>query len=411
MRKLAYLLCAAMLLGLLAGCQAEPVDTLPSGDTIPTGTTAQPTMELTEPTESTEPAEPVAVIPPVPPENPGNSLIAYDPDRELYIANENIYMDYYLGVTAVPPIIVEIYAKEYIDPDMVGVDFPEGSPFRYSVWSENVTRDTTYVADREPESWYAMPYHVYYAYRGEDPAAFDSNTQCMLEFQALKSEDIPEFYRVAVRLYPEAGLIDQPVTLEKVDITVDGKVYETKLGRIRVFPGEELPTDAQETVIGKEQSTDTVTLYNDGIIPLTVYIPQHRVSEDITLTGLRMADEDSEVLSVSVIESSAEGEMVTKWDGKTPLQLKKGQWIHFWVIIRNDFSENLLSRLYLQSLLEYTKDGSGETVCIATAHWCYPPTNPHENYAIIFDGVDMEPYYRDYFYKHNFQVINEYRDK
>ena len=407
MKKVICVICVAMLI-LLAGCQTEPAGTLPSGDTAPTGTTAQPTEELTE---STEPTEPAAVIPPAPPENPGSSLIAYDPDRQIYIASENIYMDYYLGITGIAPVIIEVYTKEYIDPETVGVKLPEDSPFRFSVWPEMVTRNTTYVADSEPETWYAMPYHVYYTYRGGDPAMLDNDPQLLREFQALKSEDLPEFYRFAVRLYLDVEEIDQPVTLEKVDITIADEVYEAKLGRIRVFPREALPTDAQEIVIGKEQTSDTVQLYNDGIIPLTVYIPRHRISEDITLTGLRMADEESEVLGVSVIVSSAEGESERKWDAKTPMQLKKGEWIHFRVIVRNELSEKLLSRLYLHSLLEYTRDGSAETVCLATAHWCYLPTNPYENNAIIFDGVDMEPYYREYFYEHNFQVINEYREK
>ena len=165
MKKLIWLVCLSMLLGLLAGCQAEPAGTQPSGGMATTGTA--------EPTGTTVPqvTEPVDIRP-LPPENPGNSLIEYDPDRQIYIASENVYMDYYEGISGFLHFNFGIYSRQPLDPDEIAVTFPADLPFPVTVKDDTVRVYDSTPEERKPEivlnngsgtSSDNLPYHVYLA--------------------------------------------------------------------------------------------------------------------------------------------------------------------------------------------------------------------------------------------------------
>ena len=68
MKKLIWLVCLSMLLGLLAGCQTEPAGTQPSGGMATTGTaesTGTTVPQVTEPVD----------IRPLPPKNRREALL------------------------------------------------------------------------------------------------------------------------------------------------------------------------------------------------------------------------------------------------------------------------------------------------------------------------------------------------
>ena len=385
MRKLAYLLCAAMLLGHLAGCSQAPTD-----ETVP---------------QATETAD----IRPLPSQRPDSKLIDYDPNRQIYINSENIYVDFYIGVTNCPNFNIEIYSKEPVDPADISIAFPVDIPFAINIDEIKIPRKTEYKA-RTGEI-FAMPYHVYYAYRGGNFAEFETNTRMEADFQSLSSEDVPEFYLYCISVaFVNILELDAPVTVEKADITFGGQAYEAKFGRVRIFPKEAFPSEAQTVTRGKGFWGNTVQLYNDGLVRLNA-LEMENVPENMTITGLWMLDEVSEILDADVVVISGKRTVEMKWDGKTPIYLQKGDEIWINVTIKNELTAELLNSVHLQAAVEYTREATGETVCWVTTALGTAERHPYEYYAIIFDGVSMESYYRNCFYKKNFTWMNDYTVK
>ena len=449
MKKAVYLICAAMLLSLLAGCQTVPAGTQPTGDTATTGTA--------EPTGTTVPqvTEPVDIRP-LPPKNPGNSLIDYDPDRQIYIASENVYMDYYEDISGFLHFNFSIYSRQPLDPDEISVTFPADLPFPVTVKDDTVRVYDSTPEERKPEivlndgsgtSSDNLPYHVYLAYRGETfeegeaVSAVDliggryevedsrgnivsaadvlagkyelkegeEIEQRYRDFASLTGDDLPQFYvyKIDVMLYGITEL-QETVVLDRLEITIGDEVYEAKLGCVRLLPKEAFPTEAR-VVSDRTFYTNTIQLYNDGIFSVRA-LSIEEAQEDITITGLRIAEEATRILDINVSMNSGGQYMEMKWDGVSPIYLYKGDSIMIDVIVKNEHAGKLLNYLVNHTIVEYT-DSSNEQLCAVTTQVSILERNEFEHYAIIFDGLDLEPYYRNYFYKHFFQWVDEYRDK
>ena len=448
MKKAVYLICAAMLLSLLAGCQTEPVGTQPSGGTATTGTA--------EPTGTTVPqvTEPVDIRP-LPPENPGSSLIDYDPDRQIYIASENVYMDYYVGVSGFPFFQFDIYSRQPLDPEEISVTFPVNFPITVNEYTVMV--DHYPVEERKPEivlnngsgkSSDNLPYHVYLTYRGEtfekgkavsaadlisgryevedSEGNFVSAADVLAgkfklkegeeieqryrDFASLTGDDLPQFYvyNIDIMLYDITDL-EETVVLDKLEITIGDEVYEAKLGCVRRLPPEAFPTEAR-VVSDRTFYTNTIQLYNDGVFQLVNVFQMEEAPEDITITGLRIAEEATRILDIQVVMNSGGQYMEMQWDGVSPIYLYEGDSISISVVVKNEHAGKLLNYLVNHTIVEYT-DSSNEQLCAVTTQVSILERNECENYAIIFDGLDLEPYYRNYFYKNFFQWVDEYRDK
>ena len=447
MKKLVYLLCAAMLMGLLAGCQTEPAGTQPPGGDVPTGNTQ--TTGTTAPQE-TEPVD----IRPLPPENPGNSLIDYDPDRQIYITGENVYMDCYVDISGAYSFFLEIYSRQPLNTDEISVTFPEDLPgevpFEVRVNPSTVERKTV-VAWKEGmgSSSDYLPYHVYLAYRGETFEegweAFDADLingsyevqdsrgnfvsaadvlagfyelkdgeeieQRYRDFASLTEEDLPEFYVYSVVVsWIYVTELQETVVLDKLDLTIGDEVYEVKLGRVRILPPEAFPT---ETRVASDDFclNNTIQPYNDGVFELPNVFNLEEAQEDITITGLRIAEEASRILDINVIMNSGGQYMEMQWDGKTPIYLFKGDSIRMNVFVKNEHAGKFLNYVVSHAIVEYTNSDNEQLCAVYSQVSSLNRPSDHENYAIIFDGVDMEPYYRNYYYKRTFHYVDEYRDK
>ena len=406
MKKAVYLICAAMLLSLLAGCQTEPVGTQPSGGMATTGTA--------EPTGTTVPqvTEPVDIRP-LPPENPGNSLIEYDPDRQIYIASENVYMDYYEGISGFLAFQVPIYSRQPLDPDEISVTFPADLPFPVTVKDDTVTVYDGTPEERKPEivlndgsgtSSDNLPYHVYLAYRGEtfeegeavsavdlidgryevedSEGNFVSAANVLAgkfklkegeeieqryrDFVSLTGDDLPQFYvyYIDIVLY---GITDvqETVVLDRLEITIGDEVYEAKLGCVRRLPKEAFPTEARVASYELGFYTNTIQLYNDGVFQLVDVFQMEEAQEDITITGLRIAEEATRILDIKVVMNSGGQYMEMQWDGVSPIYLYKGDSISISAIVKNEHAGKLLNHLVNHTLVEYT-DSNNEQLCAVT---------------------------------------------
>jgi len=427
---------------LLAGCQTEPSNTQPSGGDVPTGNT-QPTG-TTAPQE-TEPVD----IRPLPPENPGNNLIDYDPDRQIYIASENVYIDYYVGVSGFVSFGFDIYSRQKLDPEEIKVTVPADLPFQVMTNQHSVERkpyvdgEVDYVGD-----FGCLPYYLYLAYRGETfeegeaAAPYDleggiyevMNTEGELvyagdvlagkyelkegeeieqsyrNFASLKEEDLPEFYVYGVTIVLfNINDLQETAVLDKLDLTIGGETYEAKLGCVRLLPQEAFPADAK-IVGGNSRGSGSGGLYSDGIFIQFDVLTIDEATEDITVTGLRMAEEASRILDITVILTSGGQYMEMKWDGVSPIYLYKGDSISIDAVVKNKHAAKFVGSVWSHAIVEYT-NSANEQLCSVATQAVRAVRPPYEYYAIIFDGLDMEPYYRNYYYPCAYQWVDEYRGK
>ena len=393
-------------------------------------------------------------IRPLPPKNPGSSFLEYDPDRQIYITGENVYMDCYMGISGFYSFFLEIYSRQPLNTDEISVTFPEDLPcevpFEVRVNPSTVERKTR-VAWKEGmgSSLAYLPYHVYLAYRGETFEEGEAASAADLiegtyevkdsrgnfvsaadvlagkyelkegeeieqryrDFVSLTEEDLPEFYVYSVLIsWFYITELQETVVLDKLDVTIGDEVYEVKLGRVRILPPEAFPTEAR-VVSHRRFIINTIQPYNDGVFQLLGELESDVVPEDITITGLRIAEEASRILDVAVIMNSGGQYMEMQWDGKTPIYLYKGDSIRFDVFVKNEHAGKLLNYVVSHVIVEYTDSNNEQLCAVCSQVSSLNRPSDHENYAIIFDGVDMEPYYRNYYYKGIFQWVDEYRDK
>ena len=294
-----------------------------------------------------------------------------------------------------------------------------------------------------------MPYHVYLAYRGEtfeegeavsavdlidgryevedSEGNFVSAANVLAgkfklkegeeieqryrDFVSLTGDDLPQFYvyYIDIVLY---GITDvqETVVLDRLEITIGDEVYEAKLGCVRRLPKEAFPTEARVASYELGFYTNTIQLYNDGVFQLVDVFQMEEAQEDITITGLRIAEEATRILDIKVVMNSGGQYMEMQWDGVSPIYLYKGDSISISAIVKNEHAGKLLNHLVNHTLVEYT-DSNNEQLCAVTTQVSILDRNECEDYAIIFDGLDLEPYYRNYFYKHFIQWVDEYRGK
>ena len=449
MKKFVWILCFAMLMGMLAGCQTGPADTQPSGGDVPTGNTEP--IGTAVPTGTTVPpvTEPVDTRL-LPPENPGNSLIEYDPDRQIYIASENVYADYYMGISGFVSFGFYIYSRQKLDPEEITVTLPADLPFVVMTDQSSVERKP-HVALEEGsggEAFGRLPFYLYLAYRGETfeegeavaPYILEGgiyevmNTEGELvyagdvlagtyelkegeeidpryrEFASLKEEDLPEFYvySVIIGLYNITDLQETAV-LDKLDLTIGGETYEAKLGCVRLLPQEAFPADAK-IVGGNSRGSGSGGLYSDGIFIQFDVLTIDEATEDITITGLRMAEEASRILDITVILTSGGQYMEMKWDGVSPIYLYKGDSISIDAVVKNEHAAKFMGSVWSHAIVEYT-NSANEQLCSVATQAVRAVRPPYEYYAILFEGLDMEPYYRNYYYPCAYQWVDEYREK
>ena len=329
LRKLSWCLCLAIFLGMLTGCQ----------------------MEESDPTQTTVGAQNTDIRP-LPPENPGSSLIDYDPGRQVYIGTENIYLDYYMGITGAPCLDIPIYAKaplgeqnefgELINAkielfwDQFMVLF-YGEQYYCQVTQVDVLRKTEFMASKEDAPESVMPYYVYQAYRGEDAYALaDARVNYVpregmtdplrADFEALTAEDLPEFYAYNIRIYfldmpePDAG---SPWVLEKLKLTVNGETYEGTFGGVRFFNRADCPDPKQVHIIPEYADTYSGSfseLYSDGIVKvLRIPVVNKLDSEKkyAWICGVWTLDEGSEVLAAYATVRDQDGQCYTFTVGDT----------------------------------------------------------------------------------------------
>ena len=391
MKKLVCVLCAVALIALFPGCQTESKECLL-----------------------------------LPPENPGSSLVSYDPDRQVYFNGKSIFVDYYVGLVGVPYFSMPLYSKTYIDPVDISVSFPVEAPIGVEVTQvKGIEGKTEFTAAENDLPENVLRYYVYAAYRGGNLAALADakitnkmnigvSDPLRAEYEALQTEDLPDVYvyNICIDLSqvpePEQG---KPWTLEKVCVSVNGETYETGLGRVRIYNRNDLEPLKLADAVPVQGGVYTVNIddrYGDGIVklPRICIFDGNEGYDYTTVIAAWMLDENCEVLSELLTIEDVFGESRTINGFSEWLCFQKGEKAYLELTVKNKNADRFLGSTQYHFVIEtydandyesYEEALPGVDRCKVYTFVCETNTNHYENYAIIFDVVDMEPYYDCYF--------------
>lgn len=423
MRKLSIILAAAMLLSALAGC------TVPAETTHPAETGENPSASVNNTGGSAATTVPVEPVIPSTPENPGNTLVDYDPERDIYFFSDahnfTIYQKYG-GFTA---YMMYIVSKNELDLESMELSIPVEATYavkKRQMQLESVTNGT-------PRST-QFPYWLYQCYMGKDfaklreldqtaaalsaavetgectpeeaAAAYDAYVAYSdAEWEAygkLTEADLPQFYVYHIGADFNGGITAEEV-FNQVELTVGGEKYTLPVGECRLGQGVTLPAEldwyrgdytyATHGILG---SGNAPTPYNDGLHRVSSYF-SFTVKENMTVTDLVLENPNQKLEKVWINMVTYDGlSYIGEWDLSEPLELYEGDRITFDIAYREEGLEDLSYHTSVWGFLIYECDEG--TFCKLSECNISTDMNYYEMYAIIFDGLDLEGYYRDYYY-------------
>ncbi len=410
-----------LMLVLLCGCQAPDI--------------SDPTTEGTE-------APALSQGLPMP-EHPGNTLVSYDPAREIYFFGcENVHATIYLENAWDIALNFLVISKRQLSKDSIQVSAPVVNAYTYIVadWVADLEipfRETFYTALDEGQQlgevssdcW--LPYYVYQAYAGVDFAklgelwqiylnegekrdeagdyyASDAETAAYNEFvtfrdaalsafKALQADQTREFYVYQVSIaFGRENAVDEVLT--ELTVTIDGTQYSPFTGQIHLVPSK-IPTCYTKTRMSLIPllQTPAAGLYGDGMGRLVTHI--FTAQDDLTLTECIIREEQFSVLDIIVTISSKTGNSANfYWDGKSPIDVRAGDSVTVEIIFHNPDMDHFsyFQKVHPELVYSVGEQSYSETTEISCSSIF--TMNLHELYAIIFDGVDMESYYRNYYY-------------
>ena len=371
-RNIARIMAVLFLLSVLVGC-AEQASTQAS------------TAGTTAPTE-TKPSK-------------GSSLVVYDPDRTIYFLCQNS-LDMYSSFPGYARFNFIILSKEALNLETIEVSVPTSQPYTVDKFETEIPRCTE---DMQAGESKAMKFYIYEAYQGVDfydqsSEQYEQDVANALEnFKNLTTEDLPEFYRYGFLVMFDNTVPYSDEEITHLDITIDGQLYQPDIGSIRLHSEENHPFDfkVSNRTYGLVQLN---CLYNDGLFSYSLF-EEIIAEEDMTIKGLQFLGDNWEVLNL-VVRGTVGGMNVNfTWDGKTPIELFAGDKITFAGVLYNPNLTGLFYQTLLQSVLIIERNGETEGYNYRQLVVLFPDN--YELYAVIFDGIDMEPYYRGYYYEKN----------
>lgn len=360
-------------------------------------------------------AEAASAIAPKTPDNPGNSLIEYDPDREIFFSCHNYDMDIYFGATGSPTLAFWILSKEPLDIDTFEVEIPIQN--EYSVYSAECLDERlgTLAMNGEESRAYFYPqvYQCYFGAQWEEGYPNwdnttilddDGNTVLLSDaFEQLTAEDLPQFhaYSVVIDFQKTVGGDE---AFQEIDMTIGGVHYHENIGEIRLHdtiplhysPDTQIDDEsggiARQAIIAEGWEP---ALYNDGIneeAALFFFTAPY----DVELFDFYLLNPKIEVLDVRILIDSSDGtSMDFFWDRSERVYISEGDYVEVWMYYRDERQNELEYASKLWAVIDYECDKGCYSIWSESTIW-RSQMNIYELYAIVFDGVDMEPYYRNY---------------
>lgn len=367
---------------------------------------------------------------------PGNDLVPYDPNLELYVLFENVHMTMYLDNPAL--LYFYIFSHRPLDVEAISIDIPIEANYDVHIYDSPDYQQTevSILQDGknlgEMGSLNALPYYVFQCYAGVDfeqigstlrlaqQAENDRNSDAdelwqryylllngeVSNFRNLQSDALPKFYVYSGYVFVSGNnTTSKDEIFTTVDVKIGDEVYHKEIGEVRIVPGE-IPTHVPVSGLQytaeflKETFTymigTTQRPYSDGVGKEEIL--QFTAPQDMTLTGFHILDEFTQFLDLQLVIISPEKYAIDfYWDGISDIEVSEGSQISLVLYYRNPVMANLWYQVEMRAELDYAI-GEEEQCILLGRNYVPIVLNIHELYALVFAGVDMESYYRDYYY-------------
>lgn len=447
MRKMICLSVAlAMLLCSIAGCVPNDSPRGEStGSNISTDSTngeivgsdapTHSTNGLTDPSSSAQPTTPVLVIPPTAPKDPGNTLVPFDPDRDIYLLYENQNVKIQKGFTSMPSIGVYILSKNELDINVISMELPAQTDYVVSV-GEIELGGIASVGETGPAIRDKFSYALYQSYMGKDFAMmWELESEYLAAYEAYSKEKIGyEEYDAARQAYisyrdEEKGSYLQLTKGDLPDFHVyyasvmfyGGEFYEETITTAQLRIADQTHTLTLGEIILRKQepnfpaaldwyngggyaydgilgSGNAPLLYNDGIHRIQSYF-SFTTEHAMVLTDLQLDNPNHELVAVWLeVASNAGGGINELWDMSEPFLLMPGDRVKIHIAYRDKTMTSLSYATKVWGYLIYEWDEGVSCKMSECDVRAAGDTNFYELYALVFDGLDLESYYRDYYY-------------
>ena len=442
---LLYMFSCLLILSILASC-TEDRPTKPQND---------PTVCQTKPTETIPELElPEKVPMPVVDREKTGALIEYDPNRELYIMTGYNDCVFYLQLSSDSCYGFYIFSKNPLDVSSISVDIPVVHPYVVSVKEIEMKGVASPDDNSSNYEINQFPYELYQCYQGKDfhkmaelrweleyrrlfnssrkwwldeklitqeqadaihaqfsvaNTAFESYRDAELEaYYSLKKENLPQFYVYYVTAYFQVFDIDHipDETFTELTVTIGDQIYQQQVGQITLKSGNLAVFDQRDWVNDGYNADDGIIgygdyplPYNDGTNTINTYFYIEKVDRYKTLTRLVLDNPNQKLEAVWIQLKTQDGTISTyKWDMTEPFELYPGDEAVIYITYHDAYMDDhyLCYRTKVYGYLEYETDGK---TWYKIAECSVDNTmNLYLLYAIIFDGLDVESYYWEYYY-------------
>lgn len=407
------------------------------GEIIPVET---PTTATTAPSSS----KPQMNIAPTAPAEPQNPVAEYEPDLEIFLLCGQNNISYYQENGFVHYYWFYIFSKEALDVTQIDTSVQLETAYTLDIRElvlDGVKKDAELSNPSLLPGMYSakqFPYWLYAAYRGMDftelyrlwevsnnaQAAYEEGMgtleesarakeaywefycQYETDYAALTEEELPQFHVYQVMLNFDINIlqgtdfVDESFTA--VDVTIGDRVYHEEVGEIRLQPERQLPAELDWFIW--DSSVDDGILgyapgplpFNDGENRIDMYF-SFRAEGNITLTDLILEDPGQTLQKVWVNITTADGFMSTvDWDRETPIEIYEGDLVTVDIAYREEGMDRMGYNAKVWGYLLY--DYEGKTYCKLSESHLTRQYNYYEIYAMVFDGLDLEGYYREFYY-------------
>ncbi len=380
-RYLSLFLLLAMVLALLSGCGKDPKPTVPDPSSTPDFSDPATTKETAS---STIPGDTVSVQWPV--NEAGSSLIEYDPGREIFFLLGNADYTIYRSLSATSSYMFHILSLKPLDTSAIQASIPISAPYTVRISETKLYRKDDF--NQTVIEWYGFDKSLYDTYKKLDAS--------LPAYESLKGEDLPRFYVYKVHFYVDsADMIEESFSTVKVQIGED--VYEHDIGNVRfeiLGTLDELAAVYDKKLYhGSSGYTTDMQPYNGGLYRKGPFF-KFTADQDMTLTSLRLMNPHIELVDVIMTVTDTTGmTMEYTWDQSQPVYLFQGDQVVISAILHDPNMEQLGYQTKVWGALDYEFDG-GKLTKLSECHLYYGNSiNLYTLCAMVFHGIDMEPYY------------------
>lgn len=384
-------------------------------------------------------------------------LAEYDPDRELYILtgkNDIIYVNRWSNNS----YGFRIYSKKPLDVNSISVKLPISIYYNVTV-EQRELGGVQQVGLRMNEQSYnenSFSYPLYLAYQGKDfrklAELYDKFKQLQVptygyikmwedkqitreqyeilmapyeaakeeyyayldaeweDYLALTKQDLPQFYAYSVIIgFTDINNLgakwDHEESFTQIEVTIGDQTYVQDVGKIKLVEDWELPAQLDWTagfagIAGTLGSIHGPRLYNDGIHCLEVLY--HYTADRYELLEELVMQNPSQTVERVWLQIQPKGgkTVVVEWDMSEPYEIYPGDE----VTVHAAYSDENLSTLRYQTVIAayLLCSSDGESYCRMAYCDTVAEGSDYLWYAVLFDGLDLESYYWDYYY-----LINE----